>query len=414
MNTIVLRNIYFVAAAVLLSLVTTLSRAAEGRDSTRAVGFAYDVNFEMNFDNTEYRTSLYPSMTIFGARLTPAVGLSVGQANGMRHRLMAGIDVMKDFGRNPVGPEQIAVAEGESASNPEASTRQNNWNLFGEILLYYKWDASFRKTDLTMTAGIFPRSTAATYPRAFFSDSHCFYDNNLEGLLFQFKRPESYYEVGIDWMGMFGKYRRERFMLFSSGKSRIKPYLSLGWYFTMYHYACSEVASGVVDNVLANPYVDFDFASMTPFQRLSLTLGWLQGAQQDRKLVGKYVFPCGGEAEFEIRKWNVGIVDRLFVGRNMMPYYDTLDPGGYKYGADLYPGDTMYRLYEDGNVSSLGIYDRLEVYYEPRIASFLDLRVELAVHFHSTGYSGFQQRLSLIFNLQNLLGSSRSGKKLHK
>lgn len=414
MNTIVLRNIYFVAAAVLLSLVTTLSRAAEDRDSTRAVRFAYDVNFEMNFDNTEYRTSLYPSMTIFGARLTPAVGLSVGQANGMRHRLMAGIDVMKDFGRNPVGPEQIAVAEGESASNPEASTRQNNWNLFGEILLYYRWDASFRKTDLTMTAGIFPRSTAATYPRAFFSDSHCFYDNNLEGILFQFKRPESYYEVGIDWMGMFGKYRRERFMLFSSGKSRIKPYLSLGWYFTMYHYACSEVATGVVDNVLANPYVNFDFALWTPFQKLSLTLGWLQGAQQDRKLVGKYVFPCGGEAEFEIRKWNVGIVDRLFVGRNMMPYYDTLDPGGYKYGADLYPGDTMYRLHEDGNVSSLGIYDRLEVYYEPRIASFLDLHIELAVHFHSTGYSGFQQRLSLIFNLQNLLGSSRSGKKLHK
>ena len=400
MNTIVLRNIYFVAAAVLLSLVTTLSRAAEGRDSTRAVGFAYDVNFEMNFDNTEYRTSLYPSMTIFGARLTPAVGLSVRQHNGMSHRLLAGIDVMKDFGRNPVGPEQIAAAGGETVPNPEASTRQNNWNLFGEILLYYKWDASFRKTDLTMTAGIFPRSTAATYPRAFFSDSHCFYDNNLEGLLLQFKRPESYYEVGIDWMGMFGKYRRERFMLFSSGKSRIKPYLSLGWYFTMYHYACSEVATGVVDNVLANPYVNFDFALWTPFQKLSLTLGWLQGAQQDRKLVGKYVFPCGGEAEFEIRKWNVGIVDRLFVGRNMMPYYDTLDPGGYKYGADLYPGDTMYRLHEDGNVSSSGIYDRLEVYYEPRIASFLDLRVELAVHFHSKGYSGFQQRLSLIFNLQ--------------
>ena len=401
--------------ALLLScLASGPVRALSRQDSTATVRFAYDVNFEMNFDNTEYRTSLYPSMTIFGARLTPTVGLSVGQANGMHHRLMAGINVMKDFGRNPVGPEQIAVAGGESASNPEASTRQNNWNLFGEILLYYRWDASFRKTDLTMTAGIFPRSTAATYPRAFFSDSLRFYDNNLEGLLLQFRRPKSYYEVGIDWMGMFGKYRRERFMLFSSGKSRIKPYVSLGWYFTMYHYACSEVAMGVVDNVLANPYVNFDFALWTPFQKLSLTLGWLQGAQQDRKLVGKYIFPCGGEAEFEIRKWNVGIVDRLFVGRNMMPYYNSLDPGGYKYGRELYPGDPMYRLHEDGNVSSLGIYDRLEVYYEPRIASFLDLRVELAVPFHSTGYSRFQPRLSLIFNLQELLGSSRPGKKLHK
>ena len=210
--------------ALLLSCLTSGPTWALSRqDSTATVRFAYDVNFEMNFDNTEYRTSLYPSMTIFGARLTPSVGLSVGQANGMHHRLMAGIDVMKDFGRNPVGPEQIAVAGGETVPNPEASTRQSNWNLFGEILLYYRWDASFRKTDLTMTAGIFPRSTAATYPRAFFSDSLRFYDNNLEGLLLQFRRPKSYYEVGIDWMGMFGKYRRERFMLFGSGKSRIKP-----------------------------------------------------------------------------------------------------------------------------------------------------------------------------------------------
>ncbi|MGN0189785.1 MAG: hypothetical protein ACI395_09745 [Candidatus Cryptobacteroides sp.] len=402
-----MRNIVVAAVVTVLSSFCP-AIAGSARDSVN-VRFAYDVNFEMNFDNTEYRTSLYPSMTIFGARLTPAVGLSVSQPDGMRHRLMAGIDVMKDFGRNPAGPEQT-VSGGGSEANPEASSKQGNWNLFGEILLYYKWDASFRKTDMTMTAGIFPRSTAATYPRAFFSDSLRFYDNNLEGLLLQFRRPKSYYEVGIDWMGLLGKYRRERFMLFSSGKSQIKPYLSLGWYFTMYHYACSETAVGVVDNVLANPYINFDFAVMTPFQKLSLTIGWLQGAQQDRKLVGKYVFPCGGEAEFEIRKWNVGIVDKVFVGRNMMPYYDTLDPGGYKYGKDLYFGDPMYRLYEDGNTSSLGIYDRLEVYYEPRIASFLDLRIGLVAHFHSNGYSGFQQCLSLVFNLQELLDRRNSGR----
>lgn len=61
--------------------------------------FTYDVNFEMNFDNREfYRSAFSRSMTIFGARLTPAVGLEAVQKDGTSHRIMAGIDVMKDFG----------------------------------------------------------------------------------------------------------------------------------------------------------------------------------------------------------------------------------------------------------------------------------------------------------------------------
>ena len=72
-------------------------------DDAGKVRFAYDADFEMKFDNREFDHShILPSMTIFGARLTPAIGMTYRQKNGARHRLMAGLDIMKDFGRSPV------------------------------------------------------------------------------------------------------------------------------------------------------------------------------------------------------------------------------------------------------------------------------------------------------------------------
>ena len=378
------------------------------------VHLAYDVNFEMNFDNRENRSDLSTSMTIFGARLTPEIGIGVEQGDGARHRVMLGIDVMKDFGRGPDGSQDGTVPGNKGYGNAD---------LFHEMTLYYMLEMKMGKTDFSLTAGIFPKrySMSSEYSPAFISDSLKFYDNNYEGLLLSFSRPKSYYEVGCDWMGMFGRYERERFMLFSHGRSRILPWLSLGYTAYMYHYACSATVDGVVDNVLVNPTVCVDLAPFVPLQQLSLTLGWLQGAQQDRLNVGKYVFPCGGEAIFDIRKWNTGIRNRLFIGCDMMPYYDSRDAGGYKYGTGLYWGDPFYRLFSGSDIrfdkdqprhydrnKAVSIYDRLEVYYEPRIADFVNLRVGLVAHFLESGYAGFHQQVSLIFNLQELLSGTAS------
>lgn len=419
------------SAAVCMCLLTAASAVAASGFSTDSgpegrgrggmkVKLAYDVNFGMDFDNRENVSSLSPSMTIFGARLTPALGIAVSQGNGARHRVMAGIDVMKDFGRGADVPPEY---------QGQAGHRHENAGLFRELTFYYQLDMRMGRTDFGLAAGIFPKrfSMSYEYPPAFISDSLKFYDNNYEGLLLTFSRQKSYYEVGCDWMGMFGAYERERFMIFSHGRSRLKPWLSMGYSAYMYHYACSMAADGVVDNALVNPWICFDAAPALPLQQLSLTVGWLQSAQQDRLNVGKYVFPCGAEITFEIRKWNVGIRNRLFMGTDMMPYYDSIDAGGYKYGSSLYWGDPFYRLFAgndprfgegvpDGTggtvrynrSTSVGIYDRLEAYYEPKIADFLYLRVGLAVHFLESGYAGFQQQAGLVFNLQELLGSTAS------
>ncbi len=350
--------------------------------------FVYDVDFDFRFDNREYGSGEFsPSMTIFGARLTPYAGIRIRTSPDDSHRVMIGVDIMKDFGSG--------AAPGD---------------LFREILLYYRWDRSFARTDMSLVAGIFPRSEMeGSWSTAFFSDSLKFYDNSLEGLILKFRRPSAYYEIGCDWMGLYGDESRERFMLFSSGEARVAGRkLILGYAASMYHYAGSRAVWGVVDNMLLNPYVGADFAGMTGMQKLELRLGWLQSMQNDRRQVGHYVFAQGGELVAAARNWNVGMENRLFYGTDMMPYYDSLDAGGRKYGNSLYFGDPFWQVTADG--TGQGFYDRLEVYYEPRIASFLRLKVAAVMHFNG-GFSGWQQIVSLKFDLQSIIGkSSGSGK----
>ena len=363
------------------------------------VRFAYDVDFEMRFDNREYyRSAFSPSMTIFGARLTPSVGLDLYQNEKISHRLMAGIDVMKDFGASPVSK---LLSDGVDI--PETSLNQNNTALFREMTLYYRLDSNAGKTGVQLYAGIFPRrAVQGDYSDVFFSDSLKFYDNNIEGILLRVRNAKSYWELGCDWMGQFGQVRKEKFMIFSYGHSNITPFFKVGYSGYMYHFASSEKARGVVDNILLNPFVEFDFSGRLDFQEFSARLGWLQAMQHDRVFVGHYVFPAGGELDLGVKKWNVGIRNRLFCGTDMMPYYNSIDAGGDKYGDRLYLGDPFYRMHDDASVG-IGIYDSFEVFYEPQVGPYLKIGVGARFHFHGARYSGCQQVLSLKFNLGQIL-----------
>ncbi len=409
------RNLYlFIATAIALAALPFMSEAKD-KDKT-SVRFAYDLNFEMNFDNREfYKSRFSESMTIFGARLTPSAGISISEKNGTRHKIMLGIDIMKDFGASPVSPELRAPESSE-----EASPQQNNLKLLREVTLYYGLRKDFGKTSMALTAGIFPRrfTDEERYSRAFFSDSLAFYDNNLEGLLIKFKRPKASFEVGCDWMGKYGLYRRERFMIFSSGEGQIVPgLLSIGYAAYMYHFACSHLYDGVVDNFLANPYMRIDLGHLIQLQRLSVRIGYLQSLQQDRMNVGKYVFPCGGELDIEARKWNAGIMNSLFCGTDMMPYYNSTDEAGIKYGNMLYMGSPFYRVHDNyasgagAGASGPCIYDRLEAYYEPEIGGYLKIRISALFHFNGNRYSGCQQIVSLKFDLQRLLEKTSRKKR---
>ena len=338
---------YALIVFVLVLPEFVLSAQSEPENKVR---FAYDVSFDMDFDNREYyRSDFSPSMTIFGARLSPSVGISVLRHDDLKHKVMLGVDVMKDFGGGTTTKDIIR-----------------------ELLVYYKMTKPFRNTDFSMTAGIFSKNEMeGFYSRAFFSDSLRFYDNNIEGLLLKFRQPGSYFEVGCDWIGQYSTYEREKFMIFSSGVGKILPFMSLGYSAYMYHFANSEIAKGLVDNILVNPYISFDFGYKLGIQKAYARVGWLQAMQNDRRYVGEYVFPGGGELDMELRNWNVGIANSIYYGADIMPYYDSIDSAGIKYGNNLYYGDPFYRVHNNKGNSDPGFYDRLEAYYEPKIGTYL-------------------------------------------
>lgn len=367
-------------------------------DELNRTGFEYDVDFEMKFDNREfYKSDFSNSMTIFGVRLTPSVGIYVFQPEkSMKHRVMLGLDIMKDFGAS-------AVPQGISAGGDETYSGLENVALLREMTLYYNLSRRKGDTDMQLYTGIFPRRISeGEYSDAFFSDSLKFYDNNLEGLLLKIRKPRSYFEVGCDWMGKFGLARKEKFMIFSSGRTYVTPSFSLGYSAYMYHFAGSRKARGVVDNVLLNPYMRLDFSKVLDFDVFALRLGWLLGMQHDREFVGHYVFPGGGELDLDIRKWNFGLNNHLFYGYDMMPYYNSLDAGGDKYGNRLYMGDLFYRIHDDGT-SGPGTYDRLDVYYEPIAGKYLSVRISARFHFHGFRYSGCQQIVGIRFNINEMI-----------
>lgn len=357
-------------------MVQTGVSFAQDSDSAAKPAFAYDVDFETLFDNREFYKSdeaYTKSMTIFGLRVAPALGLAL-ESERFTHKLMLGADLMKDFGAPGI-----------------------RHDFFG----YYSLDARFAdETRFGMKAGVFPRKfMRGDYSEAFFSDSLTFHDNNLEGLLFSLERPKAKFEIGIDWLGKFSQDIREKFMVYSSGNVDILPYMDFGYAGYLYHYANTYKDEGVVDNVLLNLWLDFSLEDYLPLQKFLLRAGWVQAAQNDRKNVGHYVFPGGFEMLAVVEKWNVGISNRLYVGRGLMPYYDSYDNAGVKYGSLLYMGSPLYRTLNDSRISA---YDCLDIYYRWNICKVATLMLDLRMHFKES-YAGMQQIISLTFNLNEII-----------
>ncbi len=360
--------------------------------------FDYDLASSMRFDNRENASSgdmFTPSMTIFAFRLSPEIGIRAvtgDAANGYgfrgeaTHRVMLGADVTADFG------------SGRKAAD-----------MLGELTLYYSLQKQLsEKCSMEMTAGVFSRNKSrAGYSEAFLSDSLRFYDPNIEGLLLRFDRPRSSYELGVDWLGQIGKGRRERFMIFTAGSAEPWPWLRMGYSGYMYHYANSLEVRGVVDNVLLSPWIEFDLAPFVPLDRLSFSFAYLQSFQRDRINVGRYQCPQGGEFTFELRKWKLSLRNTLYYGRDLMPLYDSFDAGGFKYGSGLYMGDPYYRVRPAGAAIDVpALYERIDIFWEPRIAPGLYMKIAARFNFNGR-YSGGSQIVALRFDLQELLSKKR-------
>ncbi len=311
-----------------LSLLLTLCSAR-----VFAQRFEWEVLLDSRFDNREYKSELNWPQTLFGARLTPQVGIGWGEGSS----LMAGVDLMADFGA------------GTFATKPD-------------VLFYYK----YLSPRFNAYAGVFQRNrTMGSYSTALFSDSVRFYDANLEGLMLQYRGGHGFVELGLDWNSRISDTRREKFMIFSAGELRDR-WLAAGYAMWMYHYAGTLTQSGVVDNVLVNPYLSFDLKRFIPLDSLTLRVGYLQALQNDRNNENVFVKPGGVLAELRLEWRRFGIFDSFYYGDNIMPYYE-------RYGNGLYPGDPFFRTSD--------MYNRLEIYWEPIRRDDMRLRIASVHHY---------------------------------
>ena len=333
----------------------------------------WDVDFKFGFDNREYeKLTTSPSGTMFGAVLTPKVGLGWGEG----HSVYAGVGVHRYFGK----------------TSPELSF---DW------LLYYQYDGEYFKAN----AGAFPRKRmSGYYPSAFF-DEHYFFDGTLEGALLSYTRKWWRIEGIVDWVGCVETHTREQFSVYSFGQFGA-PWLNFSYSFMMTHYAGSETVGGVVDNVWLYPHVASDLSQFVPRRmNLSLRAGWMQTFQNDRRLGQGYVLPGGFQGEVALEYYGFGIRNTVYAGENLMPFYGHADDIGQVYGSNLYYGDVFYS-------TDSGIYNRLEISYHYDFKDYLRLKVASVHHYDGYGW-GWQQLVQLTVNLNNFQ-FDRPGHRSHR
>ena len=371
-----MRQLFCFALLVALALPVSAQRphsySAVGDLSARnRFSWEYDADFQLIFDNREFAPSggaFIPSGTMNTAVFAPTVGFSVQQSRQVHHRLAVGVELAHDLG--------VRTWEG----------------LATEPVLFYDVHVQTEKGVFEGLAGVFPRRyLEGDYTEALFSGMYRNTDRYVEGLFLKWRAKRFYTELGCDWMGQFGA-GRERFQVISFGRWAATEWLSLGWTGSFYRYGASAATRNVVDNHLLEPWIKMNFSQRTSWQELSVQLGALASYQHDRAQSSSPFLPYGGELKLTARRWNVGVSNITYLGRDLMPYFRETDPSGAIYATSLYFGTPCYS----------GFYDYAEVAWIPQISHYLFLRVAAKFHFGQGGFLGWQQQFSLRFNLDAL------------
>lgn len=330
---------------------------------TSAQEFYGSVDFDFQFDNREFLklNNDPPSQTLFGASISPCIGYRWDA----HHSINGGFNLFKDFGTNAT----------DSRITP---------------YLYY----NYVNKGITIDAGIIPRERLlGNYNSMFFSDSIRLYDVEVEGLIFHYIRGNLMIETVLDWTGKGKKEYREKFMFFGSAIYRKNSFRG-GINFNAFHYAASENVRGVVDQYMFYPHVGYQLSNYLYLDKIEIEVGWFQSLQREREQINRFIAPGGALLDLKISKYRFGINNTLYIGSDLMPYYNYLDQGGNKFGNNLYIGERFYGSHN-------GVYDRLEFFWKPRIHSHIDLNFSFILHF-SDGAVGTQQMISLKIDIDNI------------
>ena len=353
-------------------IVALVALVVGGGYTTSAQELRLGADFTTLFDNKEYATMTYDvSGTLFGARLTPKIGVQWAGYN----ELMFAADMLQDFGHNSRFLSDINVQ------------------------LYY----AYRAPRVKAIAGIFPREEMrGLRSLLFFDRSYRYYNNRIGGVLARFENPkfgDSYVEFAFDYTGMRDYTTREAFMLMSSGLLPITNWFYLGYDMILGHYAKDynpETIDGVVDNGLIVPYLGFN-PSFAGFD-IDIRVSYVQALQRDRIVGDIWHFPAGSEIYAGITRWGVTLANQIYAGRPQMPFWD-------KYGSQLYYGSPMYR-------AEKGIYEVVSLSYGNRFFNdTLIVEAGINAEYDGTGW-GTRQWLQVSVDLDYGINLKRKEKTI--
>ena len=325
-----------------------------------------EADFTTLFDNTEYASMKgVSSGTLFGARLTPKVGIEWQY----RNQLMVGADLYQDFGHDKFLSD-------------------------AKLQLYY----AFRDYNAKVYAGIFPRSAMkGLRSPLFFDPAYCYYNNSIAGVLARYDDlgTPSYVEFAMDYTGMRSFDTRESFAIMSSGMHSLNAQfvhgrIAYGYDFYMGHYAKDynpETIDGVVDNILLTPYVELECRNFgvgigKDWIHLTVRLSYIQSLQRDRINENVWEHPFGGELLVKFQ-WNgVELSNRLYVGKgSLLTYYN-------RYGSDVYHNMPLYH-------TDKGIYDAIALSYSQWFFyRTVGVKAGITVEYDGTGW-GMRQWLQV-------------------
>jgi hypothetical protein len=353
---------------IVILLLALSAVEAQAQDISERIW--WDATFGTLFDNREYKSEFSESKTLFSYKFMPQLGLFT---RDNRHSLITGVDITRDMG-----------VSGKDQPDPE-------------FFMYYFHNGA----RLKAYAGTFPRKYMRGFPREFFSRSLEFYDPVMEGVLLKYKGRRWNVEFAGDWYAKKTETQREQFMLYSWGQWQ--PYsgwrnygeysvgdrtisssklrqnrLSMGYYASMQHFAASEIEPGVVDNMLVKPWVGYNYRNWGG------SVAWTQSFQRDRLNGNKWDMPGGFWVGAWVRWKSLTADNQLYLGDDLMPYWN-------RYGCELYKGDPFFR-------TTHGIYNRLEIGWQPRISDTVFLKISSVHHYDGKTWN-WQQTAVLTMNI---------------
>ncbi len=313
---------------------------------------AWSVDMVAFFDNREYSFDKVYSQTIFGTRLSPEIGIAIGKS-----RIMAGASWIQPI---------------------DGSTRMAKVHP----TVYYR----YHSPKFRMSVGMFPRTQLIENTPAILQyDSLSYFRPNLAGALFQYVHRKGFMEAYVDWRQVQTKTQREAFMIVFNGRWQPLPYLFAGGHLVLNHLARTREVGNpytVTDDLIVSPYVGVDLSSYTPFDTLTLKVGYHLSLERLRN-EGTWYHPQGVLIDL-LAEWRfLGLHNTFYTGGAQMPFYPQL-------GAELNQGDPFYQS---------PIYNRTDIYAYIFRKSYLNCLASCNLHYTHTGHFDFQQQLTLRFYL---------------